>query len=145
MDTPLEPQTAVSTLVSRYFRALDERAFEAGWTAAFFTEDAAVRAPVGAVRGREAIAAQAEEALRRFDRTQHMSTDVLVTAAADGATADASWNALMTHLHPDGRIFTVGGRCRAALRRTADGWRFGDLSITPVWTDGEPPHLPPRA
>jgi hypothetical protein len=140
MDTD-DARTAIATHVSRYFRSLDARRFDAAWGAAFFTRDARTEAPVGTVRGREAITVQTAEAVGRFDRTQHMSTDVLAEFAADGATADASWNALMTHVHPDGRVFTVGGRCRAALHRTADGWRFAELSIRPVWTTGEPPDL----
>ncbi|MGW7468975.1 nuclear transport factor 2 family protein [Streptomyces xantholiticus] len=133
----------ITTLVSRLFRTLDERKFEAGWADGYFTGDIRMIAPVGVYDGPAAVQGT-EEAVGRFARTQHMASDVLTDVEPASGTARASWNALMVHLHheaPDS-LFTVGGRYEADLRRTDDGWRFSRMSVEAVWTTGRPPVLP---
>ncbi|MFG2132293.1 hypothetical protein ACGFNV_31390 [Streptomyces sp. NPDC048751] len=44
-------------------------------------------------------------------------------------------------LHADGTLFTVGGHYTADLHRTPAGWRFGRVTVSPVWTEGRPPAL----
>jgi hypothetical protein len=140
----------IGALVSGFFRALDAREFAPGWADAYFTADARMETPVGTARGPEAVRVN-EEGIRRFTRTQHTSSDLLVERGAGsedlgeaGGTATASWNALMTHVHPSQALFTVGGVWRAELRRTADGWRFSSLALQVIWTTGEPPVLSGR-
>ncbi|MEW1562807.1 nuclear transport factor 2 family protein [Streptomyces sp. NPDC093509] len=145
----------LARLVGRFFRSLDERHFDEDWARAFFTDDIRGRSPVGGSRGRPAMLRQTAEAVGRFDRTQHMATDVLTDPAPDGRTATVTWNALMTHVHRDTTlktrgpdadpVFTVGGHWRATVRRTPDGWRFQETSVDAVWTRGEPPLLGPAA
>jgi hypothetical protein len=139
--------TAIATLISRYLRALDERDFdEAGeWARPFHTDDIEALFPVGRTRGHRAVTRQTEQALRRFARTHHLSTDVLTDTDPATGRATAAWNTLMTHIHhdPARAVFTVGGRCRAELVHTEpEGWRFRRMSIEAVWTTGEPPVLP---
>ncbi|WP_439943533.1 hypothetical protein [Streptomyces sp. BBFR115] len=72
----------ISTLIDRFFKALDDREFTADrWRA-------------------DALRAT-EEALERYERTQHIAGGVLVDADADAGAvgASVSWNALMTHVH----------------------------------------------
>jgi hypothetical protein len=137
----LKDEAEIGTLVTRLFRALDTREFAPGWAGAYFTEDARTETPVGTAQGAAAVRLS-EEAIRRFVRTQHMATDLLVERGP-GDTATASWNALMTHVHPSQALFTVGGVWRAELRRTPDGWRFSRVAIEPMWTSGEPPVVAP--
>jgi hypothetical protein len=138
----------ISMLVDRFFRVLDERMFAADWTRDFLTDDARMETPLGTSQGAEAIRAT-EEALERYDRTQHIASGIITDAAAGAELATASWNALMTHVHHDATLqergsdadplFTVGGRFEADLRRSPDGWRFSRMVVRPIWTKGQPP------
>ncbi|WP_328327998.1 nuclear transport factor 2 family protein [Streptomyces sp. NBC_00455] len=141
----------ISTLISRLFRTLDEREFPEDWARAYVTDDVRTVTPLGTSEGIDAMW-HTQEAVERYARTQHMSSDVLVhTDAASGRTT-ASWNALMTHVHHGSTLrtlgpdtlptFTVGGVYRAEVRRTPDGWRIARMEIEAVWTTGTPPHLP---
>ena len=139
----------INTLVSRFFRALDAREFKDGWAREFLTDDVRTETPLGTTRG-SAVVGEAEVSVERYARTQHISSDLLVDTAGD--RAQASWNALMTHVHHDTTLerlgenvpplFTVGGRYDAELRRTPDGWRIAHMTVHAIWTDGHPPVLP---
>ncbi|MFD8570116.1 nuclear transport factor 2 family protein [Streptomyces sp. NPDC059639] len=141
----------VATLVSGFFRTLDERRFGEGWARAYFTDDLRTTTPLGVARGADAVR-QVEEAIGRFAATLHISSDVLVRAERGARTVRASWNAHMTHVHLDstlqargegaGPLFTVGGAYEAELRHTDRGWRINWMSVRAVWTTGEPPLLP---
>lgn len=141
----------IADLVSRYFRSLDEREFDAAWARAYFTPDVRSVTPVGTAEGAEEIVRHTARALGRFARTQHMSADVVVDAAGDGRTARVGWNALMTHVHREETlrargadadpVFTVGGHWQADAVRTADGRRFAGIVIEPLWTRGQPPEI----
>ncbi|MEU2022996.1 nuclear transport factor 2 family protein [Streptomyces sp. NPDC016469] len=141
-STAPDPQDhfGIAVLISGFFRALDERRFEEGWADAYFTDDLHVTTPVGEATGADAIRL-AEESVSRFAATLHISSDVLVHPAPDARTADVTWNAHMTHVHPDTSLFTVGGVYEARFRRTDEGWRVGRMGVRAVWTAGEPPVL----
>ncbi|MER6113798.1 nuclear transport factor 2 family protein [Streptomyces hirsutus] len=138
----------ISILVDRLFQALDERKFAADWARDFLTDDVHMETPLGASQGTDAIRAT-EEALGRYDRTQHIASGIIADANAEMGRATASWNALMTHVHHDATLqeygadadplFTVGGRFKADLRRTPNGWRFSRIAVRPIWTKGQPP------
>ncbi|MFD9321487.1 nuclear transport factor 2 family protein [Streptomyces sp. NPDC060053] len=142
--------TEISMLVSRFFRAVDERKFDGERARGYVTDDVRTVTPMGAADGVEAMA-HAKEALERYARTQHIASDVLVDVEAASGRATASWNALMTHVHHDATLqqrgegadplFTVGGRWEAELRRVPEGWRFDYLSVRAIWTTGRPPEL----
>ncbi|MFH8338202.1 nuclear transport factor 2 family protein [Streptomyces sp. AM6-12] len=129
-------QTEIAALVGRYFRALDAREFTPGWADGFLTPDARMETPLGTSGGAAAVRAT-EEALARYDRTQHLASGIV--ADVSGATARASWNALMVHVHHDATLFQVGGVFEADLTRTGDGWRFAGMLVRAVWTQGRPP------
>ncbi|MDT0309482.1 nuclear transport factor 2 family protein [Streptomyces sp. DSM 44917] len=146
MTTTTTDHEAIAQLISRFFRFMDERRFAGAWAADYFTEDIRMEAPAATAEDAATAQRLVTEALERFARTQHISADVLTRVDTAAGTATASWNALMTHIHPEGAAaqgaFTVGGHCTADLRRTPEGWRFRSLSIAPVWTTGTPPVLP---
>ncbi|MEV0319834.1 nuclear transport factor 2 family protein [Streptomyces sp. NPDC050658] len=141
----------IALLVSRFFRALDERKFDEGWGRAYFTDDVRTDTPVGTSEGADVVA-HTEVAIGRFAGTQHISSDLLVDTEDGTDHATASWNALMTHVHHDSTLrargetahplFTVGGRFDTELRRTPDGWRISRMAVDVIWTTGEPPVLP---
>ncbi|MFF4348722.1 nuclear transport factor 2 family protein [Streptomyces sp. NPDC001530] len=152
MTTQTQPaETAhaeIRTLVDQLFRTLDERKFAAAWILDFVTEDVRMETPLGTTEGPDAARAT-EEALARYDRTQHIAAGILTDVDAEAGQATASWNALMTHVHHDTTLrergadadplFTVGGHYEADLRRTPAGWRFSRVAIRAVWTKGQPP------
>ncbi|GLX51849.1 hypothetical protein Shyhy01_47990 [Streptomyces hygroscopicus subsp. hygroscopicus] len=129
-------QTEIEGLVHRFFRALDAREFTPGWTDGLLTEDARMETPLGTSEGAAAVRAT-EEALGRYDRTQHLASGIVAEAGATAARA--SWNALMVHVHHDGTLFRVGGLFEAGLARTGDGWRFDRMAVRVIWTRGRPP------
>lgn len=138
--------TEFSALVSRFFRAMDAREFPEGWASGHFTADARLSSPIGSAEGIGAVAAHVAESVRRFARTQHTSSDVLVDSTEPVVL---TWNSLMTHVHreddlPAGAnpVFQVGGLWRAELRSTPEGWRISDLSHEAIWITGQPPVLP---
>ncbi|GGX59002.1 nuclear transport factor 2 family protein [Streptomyces minutiscleroticus] len=138
----------IGVLVDRFFHALDEREFAAGWALDFVTDDVRMETPLGTSRGAAAVRST-EEALERYDRTQHIASGILTDAEAGAERATVSWNALMTHVHREATLsergadadplFVVGGRFEADLRRTPRGWRFSRVEVRPTWTKGEPP------
>ncbi|WP_112465855.1 nuclear transport factor 2 family protein [Streptomyces triticisoli] len=140
--------TEITLLVDRFFRALDDREFQGNRAERFLTEDARMETPLGTFEGADALRGT-EEALGRYERTQHIASGVLVETAEGGDEATATWNALMTHVHGDATrqmygadadpLFTVGGRFDAGLVRTTDGWRFRRVAVHPIWTQGRPP------
>ncbi|MFI9237128.1 nuclear transport factor 2 family protein [Streptomyces sp. NPDC053079] len=142
----------ITMLISRFFRALDQRGFEDEWVRDYVTDDVRTTTPIGTFEGLDAVRRHTEEAVGRFARTQHITTDALVHVDAASGSATASWNALMTHVHHASTLeargeganplFTVGGFWEAELRRTPDGWRFSHTSVQAVWATGEPPVLP---
>jgi hypothetical protein len=138
----------IRTLVHRLFRAIDARDFDSSRMLSFVTADVRMETPLGTSEGVDA-ARGAEEALGRYERTQHIASGILAEVDAGSGRAVASWNALMTHVHREDTLrarapgadplFTVGGLYEADLVRTADGWRFTRVAVRAVWTHGEPP------
>ncbi|MBT2441840.1 nuclear transport factor 2 family protein [Streptomyces sp. ISL-36] len=153
MSSTTNPQDhfEITTLISGFFRAMDERRFEEGWARAYFTDDLRTTTPLGVAEGADAVRG-VEEAVGRFAATLHLSSDVVVRAEPGARTADVSWNAHMTHVHLDSTLrargegadplFTVGGVYEGEFRRTDSGWRVSRMSVRAVWTTGEPPVLP---
>ncbi|MFB7370677.1 nuclear transport factor 2 family protein [Streptomyces sp. NPDC056222] len=149
--TNLRDQFEIATLISGFFRAMDERRFEKGWADAYFTDDLRTTTPLGVAEGADAVH-HVEEAIGRFAATLHASSDVVVRAEPGARTAHVRWNAHMTHVHLDATLqargegadplFTVGGVYEGEVRRTDKGWRVSRMSVRAVWTTGEPPVLP---
>ncbi|MEB8338542.1 nuclear transport factor 2 family protein [Streptomyces endophyticus] len=141
----------ITTLISGIFRTMDEQRFDEGWAEAYFTDDLQMTTPLGVAEGADAVR-HLEQAVGRFSATLHISSDALVRAEPGARTANASWNAHMTHVHLDSTLqargegadplFTVGGIYEGQLRRTDSGWRISRMSVRAVWTTGEPPVLP---
>ncbi|MEU9363429.1 nuclear transport factor 2 family protein [Streptomyces avermitilis] len=153
--TTYTDRDVIGLLVSRFFRSLDqrhERPLDEEWVRAFATDDVRSETPVGSTEGAGPLLRHTTEALDRFARTQHLSSDLLIDVEPGASTATASWNALMTHVHLDSTLgdrgpdadplFTVGALYRAELLRTPAGWRFRRVGIDVLWTRGTPPVLP---
>jgi len=146
--TTQEDNGAITVLISRFFRTLNERRFEGDWGKEYFTDDVRAESPHGTAVGAEAVR-QSQQAVEDWAVIQYMNTDILIDGDTDSATA--SWNSLMTHIHHESTLqklgegldplFTVGGVWDVDVRRTVDGWRFSRTSVRPIWMTGTAPQL----
>ncbi|GAA2833962.1 nuclear transport factor 2 family protein [Crossiella cryophila] len=143
----LTDRAELTDLVSRFFRSLDERGFDARWAARTFAPDIEVHYPVGSFRGLADMAEVQTVTMNLFGPTQHLAGNHLVEV--DGDTATVRWDAVHTHLHldatqqaradPPGERFVSGGWYGAEAVRTAEGWRFRRVELHVTWKQGKPP------
>ncbi|WP_243791895.1 nuclear transport factor 2 family protein [Saccharopolyspora gloriosae] len=129
-------------LTGRYFCLLDEQEFPAGWADSVFTADACLEFPGRLCGDRGTIAEFLRGDAERYDRTQRIGADHLVTVRGD--TASLCWNSIETGARPAGdedRYRTIGGRYRAEAARTPGGWRLTHLFLRLIWStsDAGPP------
>ena len=134
----------IVAIVDSYFRALDERQFDAAHFRDIFAPDANMVRPNGAATaGADAIAHSHAESFARFESTQHLLTGHHVTIDSDTAAVRA--NLVAIHLWKDKpadasmleRSFTAGGVLTAQLSRTADGWRITQVENRILWRTGD--------
>ncbi|MCP9998957.1 nuclear transport factor 2 family protein [Streptomyces werraensis] len=138
----LTDRAAVTDLISRYLRSLDEGVLDDDWARAFHTEDVIAEMPVGTVRGRDAVLDRVRRGMALFDRTVHLSTNDVVEIDGDRATVRGAQ--LSTHVLADGsqEVFVSAGHTETELVRTDEGWRISATALRVVWTRGTPPRLP---
>ncbi|WP_436997829.1 nuclear transport factor 2 family protein [Streptomyces sp. enrichment culture] len=138
----LTDRAAVTDLISRYLRSLDEGVLDDDWARAFHTEDVVAEMPVGTVRGRDAVLDRVRRGMALFDRTVHLSTNDVVEIDGDRATVRGAQ--LSTHVLADGsqEVFVSAGHTETELVRTDEGWRISATALRVVWTRGTPPRLP---
>ncbi|GHF06865.1 nuclear transport factor 2 family protein [Streptomyces werraensis] len=138
----LTDRAAVTDLISRYLRSLDEDVLDDDWARAFHTEDVVAEMPVGTVRGRDAVLDRVRRGMALFDRTVHLSTNDVVEIDGDRATVRGAQ--LSTHVLADGsqEVFVSAGHTETELVRTDEGWRISATALRVVWTRGTPPRLP---
>ena len=140
-DTALRTHADLHELAELAVRVgayLDERRFDD--LGALFVEEASVRTPGGAARGRAAIVAQAARHHTRAEVTQHLMGTPLVEL--DGDRASIRVPALVTFdsvEDPTTVRRTLGETYRVHAVRTADGWRIETLETTPAWATGDVP------
>lgn len=126
---------AIRKLITTFGSCLDSR----DWTgyAQTFTEDGVFEILGQRRVGRQEIAAGPARDFADYARTQHHTSDHVVTVDGDAATV--RWEVLSVHVldaaqpsvHAD-----VGGIYTATCTRTADGWRFAHVRIEVRWTAG---------
>ncbi|MFI8207947.1 nuclear transport factor 2 family protein [Streptomyces werraensis] len=138
----LTDHAAVTDLISRYLRSLDEGVLDDEWARAFHTEDVVAEMPIGTVRGRDAVLDRVRRGMALFDRTVHLSTNDVVEIDGDRATVRGAQ--LSTHVLADGsqEVFVSAGHTETELVRTDEGWRISATALRVVWTRGTPPRLP---
>ncbi|MER7712032.1 nuclear transport factor 2 family protein [Streptomyces werraensis] len=138
----LTDRAAVTDLISRYLRSLDEGVLDDDWARAFHTEDVVAEMPVGTVRGRDAVLDRVRRGMALFDRTVHLSTNDVVEIDGDRATVRGAQ--LSTHVLADGsqEVFVSAGHTETELVRTDEGWRISATALRVVWTRSTPPRLP---
>jgi hypothetical protein len=136
-------RTEITSLVSRYFSAIDDKHLDLATMEAVFTAGATLTRPNGASTvGPEAIATGHGESFARFRATHHVSSDHVIDL--DGDTARLRANLIAMHLwsdqHRDPNTlqthFLAGGVVHALAIRTDRGWRLNELSLRNTWRTG---------
>jgi 3-phenylpropionate/cinnamic acid dioxygenase small subunit len=137
----LADRADITDLLTRQGLWLDERNFDDA--ASVFTDDATVETQGGRAHGLQALSAQAHRNHAHFDRTQHVTSNVLIDLDGDRATVRA--NLIATFVR-DGAApepeLTMGERYRFEAVRTPQGWRFSRVEVIPVWRYGTLPQAP---
>ena len=139
----LADRAQISELLSRYCSAVDDKQISVDLIKATFTSDGRYVLPNDAAFvGPEAIAAHKIKAFSRFRATHHVTSDHIIDI--DGDTARLRANMTAMHLWSDEERdpmslqshFVAGGVFEAVAVRTADGWRFSELSTRITWRTG---------
>jgi 3-phenylpropionate/cinnamic acid dioxygenase small subunit len=133
-------ELAVRNLVARYARAVDER--QLGATTDLYTSDCLFEFPSVSLRvnERHILKERGLRGLEPFDRTQHLTTNVLVDVDGDSATARADLFAMHIHDEKDPAThFDLGGVYDFRAVRQPEGWRISRIKLTTIWTGGQGP------
>ncbi|MFI6513174.1 nuclear transport factor 2 family protein [Streptosporangium sp. NPDC050855] len=131
-DTLTADRVEIAGLFTRLAHLLDEARWEDAGTV--YTDDVVVRSPRGGeLHGIDEIVGYLRGSEVEGERTQHLTTDLLVDV--DGDRAAASANSLV-YFYRDGRAphLTSGLRLACTAARTPAGWRFRESRITLAWT-----------
>lgn len=136
----LDDQQAITDLVARLGRMLDEKRFADARS--ILAEDITVHTPGGTSHGPEAAVEQARR--NHTVRTQHVITNVLIEL--DGDRADVGANLIVTFVGsdgeglalngtalPEGRL-EIGERYRFEAVRGSAGWRLRSIAAERIWS-----------
>lgn len=128
----LVDRNEIADLTSRLGLWLDEKRFDDARS--IFTDDATGEFPSGPVQGVQRLADQARRNHSAFDRTQHLTTNLLIDLHGDRATVRANQIATFVDRGDTPEpLFTIGERYRFEAVRTPRGWRFSRVEVSPVW------------
>ena len=141
--TDLINKSEITSIVNSYFRALDEKHFDARHFAAIFTPQAKVTRPNGgSITGPEEISASHEKSFSRFEASQHLVAGHDISL--DGSTANVRANLIAMHMwqgsHTDANkldnFFIAGGVIHATLTQSDGQWRISQMSNAVLWRAG---------
>ena len=129
--TLIADRIEIADLFTRFARLLDEKRWEDADTV--FTDDVAVHSPrSGEIRGIDKVVGFMRQAEVDGERTQHMTTDLLVDVNCDQATASAN---SLVYFYRDGQAphRTSGLRLACTAVRTPTGWRLRESWTMLAW------------
>ncbi|WP_370936975.1 nuclear transport factor 2 family protein [Amycolatopsis sp. cg13] len=142
LDALLATSRIIRTFNS-YYRAVDERQFDAPRFQRIFAPDGKIVRPNGTeIAGPADIAESHARSFARFEASQHLLTGHDVEL--DGPAAEVRANLVAIHLWKDrpitvrmeDRAFTAGGVVAADLRETGKGWRITEVRTRILWRTG---------
>jgi len=141
--TELIIKSEITSVVNKYFRALDERNFDAQHFAAILTPQAQVTRPNGApLIGPEEISASHEKSFARFEGSQHIVSGHDISLDANTAIVRANlvamhmWQGSNTNANKADNFFGAGGVIRAELVQADGQWKISALQNDIVWRAG---------
>ena len=141
--TELVEKSEITSVVNGYFRALDEKNFDAQHLAAILTPQAKITRPNGAsLIGPEEISASHQKSFARFESAQHLLTGHDISVNANTAIVRANlvamhiWQGSNTNANKADNYFVAGGVVRAELVQTDGQWKISQLRTDVVWRAG---------
>ena len=141
--TELVSKSEITRVVNSYFRALDEKDFDAQHFAAILTPQAKITRPNGAsLIGPEEISASHAKSFARFEGSQHNVTGHDISLNANTAIVRANvvamhiWRGSNTNANKPDNFFVAGGVIRAELVQTDGQWKISALRNDIVWRAG---------
>ena len=133
----------VTSVVQRYFCALDEKNFDAQYFASIFTAEAKVTRPNGAsLIGPKDISASHEKSFARFEGSQHLLTGHDISIDGNKATVRANlvamhmWQGSKASANNPENFFIAGGVIRSELVQTDGQWKISQIRNDVVWRAG---------
>jgi len=142
--TRLADRAELTELIFRVGLCLDEHRFED--LGDLFVEDGVAVTAGGTARGRAALVAQAAQNNAQYDRTQHVTTNVLIDfedevgdgsddagTLADRARIRANIIASFCQGAEPHPVAVRGGVSLGKAVRTSDGWRLTEIEARPTW------------
>ena len=141
--TELVNKSEITGIVNSYFRALDEKNFDAQHLAAIFTPQAKVTRPNGAsLIGPEEISASHQKSFTRFEGSQHFVAGPEISL--DGSTANVRANLIAMHMWQGSKadankldnFFIAGGVVQATLTQSDGRWKISQMSNAVLWRAG---------
>jgi hypothetical protein len=130
----LVDRAQISELLVEYARAVDARDFDT--LTSSFIDGGTLALPFFTL-SKEEIAPKSIEGLSPYVATHHLSANHAIKI--DGDTASSRSYVVAVHV-PDGedldRHGDIGGWYDCTYRRTPEGWRFVEVRLTGVWTQG---------
>ncbi|MFJ1600318.1 nuclear transport factor 2 family protein [Streptomyces sp. NPDC088261] len=133
--TVIADRIEIADLFARFALLLDEKRWDDADTV--FTDDVTAHSPrSGEVHGLDTLVGFMRRAGADGERTQHLTTDLLVDV--DGDRAAASANSLV-HFSRDGGAphLSSGLRVVCTVVRTPAGWRIRESRTVVIWTRQE--------
>ena len=141
--TELINKSEIAGVVNSYFRALDEKNFEAQHFASIFTAEATMTRPTGAsLIGPEAISASHENSFARFEGSQHLVIGHDISVHGNHATVRANlvamhmWQGSNTSANNPENFFIAGGVIHAELVQTDGQWKISQIRTDVTWRAG---------
>lgn len=141
--TELIDKSEITSVVNSYFRALDEKQFDARHYASILTPQATVIRPNGAsLIGPEEVSASHAKSFARFEGSQHFVSGHDI--ALEGSTATVRANLIAMHMWQGSRsdanklenFFVAGGVVRATLVQADGQWKIAEMSNAVLWRAG---------
>ncbi|MBH0776677.1 nuclear transport factor 2 family protein [Nocardia bovistercoris] len=123
----LADRAELAELVARHSLWIDEGFAD---TDRLFTDDVVVTSLRGHAQGIDALVALARKGHDAYERTLHSKSNIVIEIDGDRATVRAHDVAVFV-IDAESEAVAAGIH-RYQARRTAEGWRFERLDITPV-------------
>jgi SnoaL-like domain len=136
-------KSEVTSVMHRYFRALDEKHFDAQHLASIFTAEAKVTRPNGAsLIGPKEISASHENSFARFEGSQHLLTGHDISIHGNQATVRVNvvamhmWQGSNTSANDPENYFVAGGVITSELVQADGRWKISQIRNDVVWRAG---------
>ena len=133
----------ITSAVNSYFRALDQKDFDAQRFATIFTTEAKVTRPDGSsLTGPKEISSSHQHSFARFESSQHFLTGHEI--AIDGNTASVRANLIAMHMWQGSKtdankldnFFVAGGVIHATLMQSDGQWKISQMTNAVHWRAG---------